>query len=399
MQLVAYGAQDVYLTASPQITFFRSIYRRHTNYSHEPIEQTFSGSADFGRRVNATISRNGDMISKMYLQVTLPDLTARNDSGGSISATVGWQPYIGLRLISSVEIELGGQRLDKHFGEWMMVWNELSEKPGRKDGYNEMVGADITSSQEIAAGGSVTVTGRTLWVPLQFYFCNHPGLSLPIIALQYHELKCNLELSAFSACTYTSDANIKFDAASIPSASLQVDFIYLDSEERRRTAQLKHEYLVTQLQFTGEETLAIGSNRFTLQFNHPCKELIWTCQATGAASWNDYSTGDGLTNPVVSARILLNGHERISERAGTYFNLVQPYQYHTNVPALAGINSFSFALDPESCTQPSGSCNMSRIDNATLMINSAVAGTARIYATNWNILRILSGMGGLAYAN
>ena len=178
MQLVAYGAQDIYLTGNPQITFFKVVYRRHTNFSMEAIEQTFSGSPDFGRKVYCTISRNGDLIHRVYLQVKLPAVTAATGSYHR------WVNYVGHALIKNVEIEIGGQRIDKHYGDWLHIWNELSQTAGKQQGYQNMVGNVDKLYRPVGAGKSTPAT--TLFIPLQFWFCRNPGLALPLIALQYH---------------------------------------------------------------------------------------------------------------------------------------------------------------------------------------------------------------------
>jgi hypothetical protein len=353
LQLVAYGAQDVYLTGNPQITFFKVVYRRHTNFSMESIEQTFNGTAALDRRVTCQISRNGDLIHRMYLQATVTD--------GAANANAG------LKMIKSVELEIGGQRIDKQYGDWMYIWNELSLPSGKTTGYSTMVDA---------------INGTTtLYVPLEFWFCRNPGLALPLIALQYHEVKVNLEFATAAVSELTS----------LDSASLWVDYIFLDTDERRRFAQLSHEYLIEQLQFTGEETISSGASRVKLNFNHPVKELVWV-QQNGTAPAGTYVACD-------TAKLQLNGHDRFAERAGEYFTLVQPYQHHTNIPTVAGINVYSFALKPEE-HQPSGTLNMSRIDTATLALSTAATvDCLRVYATNYNVLRVMSGMGGLAYSN
>ena len=462
MQLVAYGAQDIYLTGNPQITFFKVVYRRHTNFSMEAIEQTFNGSADFGKRVTCTVSRNGDLMHRVYLQVTVPAVTA-NDS----TSTFRWVNWLGHVLIKNVEVEIGGQRIDKHYGDWMHIWNELTQTAGHKVGYANMVGNVPRLTQFTPVAGSTPEVD--LYIPLEFWFCRNPGLSLPLIALQYHEVKINLEFRSASECYAGSPS----ETPSLEAASLYVDYIYLDTDERRRFAQVSHEYLIEQLQFTGDESVSSVSNKIKLNFNHPCKELVWVVQKddhvdsskmSNGKQWFNYTdavdstwkTGtpidpfggglvnynlqlsnlndsaidtvgdstlsfensDGVTtgtylsmsevdngfNPVLSAKLQLNGHDRFSERLGRYFNLVQPYQHHTNVPA-TGINVYSFGLKPEE-HQPSGTCNMSRIDNATLQLTltaATVSGTSdakvRVYATNYNVLRIMSGMGGLAYSN
>jgi hypothetical protein len=467
MQLVAYGAQDVYLTGNPQITFMKVVYRRHTNFAMESIEQVFNGQADFGKRVTATISRNGDLIHKVYLQVALPDVSV------PAGASFRWLNWIGHVLIKSVELEIGGQRIDKHYGDWIHIWNELSQSAGHQLGYANMVGNIPSLTNPVV--GPATVKGTTIFVPLEFFFCRNPGLALPLIALQYHEVKINLEFNSMQNC-YWAGAAAAVGPATVPVTdysklptipsllltSLWVDYIYLDTDERRRFAQAAHEYLIEQLQFTGEESTSQTANKIKLNFNHPCKELIWVVQpednCTDAApygkQWFNYTDAydytydpafifnlastpiDVVTNsasggmpgiaagganqvylptsfeggagPTKSCKLILNGHDRFYERDGRYFNLVQPYQHHENVPS-NGIYVYSFALKPEE-HQPSGSCNMSRIDNATLQLTltdktvkkadtTSRPAKVKVFAINYNVLRIMSGMGGLAYSN
>ena len=516
MQLVAYGAQDVYLTGNPQITFWKVTYRRHTNFAMESIEQTFNGQADFGRRVTCTISRNGDLAYRTYLQITLPEInqSLAATTGGSVFAR--WLDFPGEQLISQVEVEIGGQRIDRQYGDWMHIWNQLTLSKEQERGYYKMIGnttqltyicdptfADVDGPcsadgvrQVCAPRNALPET--TLYVPLQFWYCRNPGLALPLIALQYHEVKINIDIRNIEECLwavseYTGNGT-KVDNAykqSLAAASLFVDYIFLDTDERRRMAQNPHEYLIEQLQFTGDESVGSSSNKIKLNLNHPCKELIWVVQpdanvdycaslqsgtalnnllgaqpfnytdaydalpnavhafgdnrtistasggfinstgyfddpfATGDAPLlaGDNASGSQLSdagvfvlsetaldmhcwgeNPVVVAKLQLNGQDRFSEREGTYFDLVQPFQHHTRAPD-TGINVYSFALRPEE-HQPSGTCNFSRIDNATLQLvlsNATVSGVntakVRVYAVNYNVLRIMSGMGGLAYSN
>lgn len=384
LQLVAYGAQDVYLTGNPQITFFKVVYRRHTNFAMESIEQTFNGSVGFGRRVTCQISRNGDLIHRIYLQAVLPSQSAGAYAG-----------YAGLRLLKSVEIEIGGQRIDKQYSDWMYIWNELTLAPGKKAGYEAMVGFALDES-----------VANTIYVPLEFWFCRNPGLALPLIALQYHEVKINIE--------FESQANMKAGATELASdfssASLWVDYIFLDTDERRRFAQLSHEYLIEQLQFTGEEAVSpAAANTVKLSFNHPVKELVWVMTRATNDQWFNYTNSNvsangvpdaaGNLNLTASALLQLNGHDRFASRPGTYFNLVQPYQHHERVPVNKGINVYSFAISP-AVHQPSGTLNFSRIDTANLKVTTiATAATIKVFAHGYNVLRIMSGMGGLAYSN
>jgi len=430
LQLVAYGAQDVYLTGNPQITFFKVVYRRHTNFAIEAIQQTFNGNAGYGNTVTCQISRNGDLINRMYLQVDVPKRKSTAASAGST-----YQNYLGLRLIKSVVIEIGGQQIDKHYSDWLYIWNELSLPIGKRYAYDTMVGAD----KDILTGVTVNndVTATTLYIPFEFWFCRNVGLALPLIALQYHEVKVKIDFETKANCVI---APADFD--DVKNISLWADYIFLDTDERRRFAQLSHEYLIEQLQFTGTETLVAGTNRIKLNFNHPCKELIWVAkipQDLNKTRWYDYTntnlvevdnspslgyngsskvggqyTSNYLVisdikpasnvNPFKNAILQLNGNDRFAVREGDYFNYVQPFQHHTNVPVHNSINVYSFALKPED-HQPSGTLNMSRIDTATLMVTAGDRDTGltyegvNIYAVNYNVLRILSGMGGLAYSN
>jgi len=404
LQLVAYGAQDVYLTGNPQITFFKAVYRRHTNFAIESIEQTFSGTPGYGQRVTSTISRNGDLISRVYLALDLSGAT-----GDTLCK------FYGLRLINYVEIEIGGQKIDKHYSHWMYIWNELSLPLSKRDGYYNMVGA--------VGGVPGTNMEKQLYVPLEFWFCRNVGLALPLISLQYHEVKININFETSDKC--------KGDATALTgsfNAALWVDYIFLDTDERRRFAQLSHEYLIEQLQFTGQESIPSKEMKSKLNFNHPCKELLWvvTDSAADNNNWMNYTTdvsgdnklvsGDDTSgmlkklaadcitskNPITAAKLVLNGNDRFAQRDGLYFNLVQPFQHHENIPSNAGINVYSFALKPEE-HQPSGTLNMSRIDTANLNISSVYDSShgknLNVYTVNYNVLRIMSGMGGIAYSN
>ena len=406
---MAQGAQDAYLTGSPQITFFRIVYRRYTNFALEAIEQTFNGAADFGRRVTATISRNGDLITNMYLQVTLPNLAALTSTSHTL---LHYTNAIGHALMRNVEVEIGGQKIDKIPGEYMELFHQLSLPEEKKNGYNEMVGSypmggdDGANNDELAANSGA----RTYYIPLIFWFNRVPGNALPLIALQYHEVKVNLEFRAFNELYKSNTAITWTSQPTITNASLYVDYVYLDTDERRKYASASHEFLIEQLQFTGSETWTggAGTEKVRLSFNHPVKELLWTITPAASATanpvtgnmWFDCGEGSGA-DYMASAKLLLNGHDRFQERLGPYFRLVQPYQHHTRIPSRF-IYVYSFALKPEE-HQPSGTCNFSRIDNAALHIthksNSPAGAKVSVYAVNYNILRILSGMAGLAYSD
>jgi hypothetical protein len=448
LQLVAYGAQDVYLTGNPQITFFKVAYRRHTNFALEAIEQTFNGTSAFGSRVTCQITRNGDLINRIYFVGTLlNDSPSTTPVANEFNNALALVPYFGLKLLKTIELEIGGQRIDKHYSEWLYIWNELSLPVGKRDGFKLMVGGDkYNRSILLEAQQSYSV-----YVPLEFWFCRNVGLALPLIALQYHEVKINIEFESltnmlnddknYSDRAFASIAGASRNAAiaetnaatssaanssltgtasslKLNTTALWVDYIFLDTDERRRFAQLSHEYLIEQLQFTGSDTISGNTTNsmksIRMNFNHPCKELIWVIKpdyitgvnAVAKPYWNNFTDRNGdnqyaiSKNPVTLAKIQLNGNDRFAERRGNYFSLVQPYQHHEYTPNIFnnGINAYSFAIKPEE-HQPSGTLNMSRIDTAVLNVASSVSGTIYIFTVNYNVLRILSGMGGLAYSN
>jgi hypothetical protein len=425
LQLVAYGAQDVYLTGNPQITFFKVVYRRHTNFAIEAIQQTASGSNSLGSRATYQITRNGDLIHRVYFYGKLKNTHSTNK--------IALVPNVGQKLLKTVELEIGGQRIDKHYSEWLYIWNELSLPYGKREGYYKMIGANKENCCTLLSPG----LSYELYVPLEFWFCRNVGLALPLIALQYHEVKINIEYESVSNLCDVSSKNYCAENdklggetnngysntdLTLVEPTLWVDYIFLDTDERRRFAQLSHEYLIEQLQFTGTDTITTsGSNpdsmkSLRMNFNHPCKELVWAIRSSASNDvyWNNFSTADPDTtngedtynnyvmskNPVMQAKIMLNGNDRFATRQGEYFSLVQPYQHHENTPDMyhKGINVYSFALKPEE-HQPSGTLNMSRIDTAVLSLSSRTAGTIHVFAVNYNVLRILSGMGGLAYSN
>jgi hypothetical protein len=346
MQLVAYGAQDIYLTGNPQITFFKVVYRRHTNFAVESIEQTHNGSVASGSKISVTVSRNGDLLSQVWLSMVGPT---------SLTLAHG--------CIDNVECEVGGQVIDKQYGDWMSIFTDLTHNTDQR-----------ALLVKCAGGGSATSPSM---IPLQFWFCRNPGLALPLIALQYHEVKLNVTFS------------------SVPPTSVDVwcDYVFLDTDERRRFAQVSHEYLIEQVQFSNKLNVDGTNPQNELRFNHPVKELVW--------QFHNASSNVEVTN----ALLQLNGHDRFKRRVGKYFTEVQRYQHHTgsgtdaaapNVPHV-----YSFGLKPEE-HQPSGTCNFSRIDNAVLnlTVSSAPSGSSlKVYAVNYNVLRIMSGMGGLAYSN
>ena len=497
LQLVAYGAQDIYLTGNPQITFFKIVYRRHTNFSMECIRQSIGGSVTasdtYITNGSIIISRNGDLLSQIYVKTDQETTSGIN----------------GDYLIEDVEIEIGGQRIDKQYREWNQIWTELITPSSKAEGFKYMTGGFNNTLVTGGLSGAGGTSQQAIMYPLQFWFCRNIGLALPLIALQYHDVKLKINWGSGAAGSGMSRSGSN---AVTPSFEVWCDYIYLDTDERRRFAQVSHEYLIEQLQLQTE-----GSSRenFKLNFDHPIKELIWTVPTSSTEE-----------DTIISQKMKLeiNGHDRFAFQDKEYFQIKQPYIHHTSIPGynikelenprmltfpiellqnvnvsnsspdpgevwieaessdisvitfgsiisggsipkvgdilliavsneaesgttgsktglhtVTGLTSstvfnvtpglpettnednvsmsiiarvqypqsrcsqlsrdifvYSFSLNPED-HQPSGTCNFSRIESAKILLDS-IGTISNIYAINYNVLRIMSGMGGLAYA-
>jgi hypothetical protein len=496
MQLVAYGAQDVYLTGNPKVTFFQAVYKRHTNFAMENIQQTVNGSATSSGRVSVTVARNGDLIGQMYIEL---QTNACNTYSGP-STVIPDACWIAERAISDIELSIGGQRIDKHYQRWWRLYSELYLDGEKKSNYAQMT-SNPTGEASQTSGTNGSACGQ-VFLPLIFFFNRNPGLYLPLIALQYHEVRLDFDLSSEYTLCFT------------PTFNVWGNYVYLDTEERRRFAQKGHEYLIEQVQHTGTDQIVSSSTTVTgssagsqirLSYNHPVKELIWciTNQAgfTGKQLW-DFTSNCGTANtvllslqtsnifsgnvnasfaaggypgpsyasfsaanlttsnsitvlpysyagvpnmvtmtsgnaaagnvvgipwtedgqptgsvvlganaargqsvgPLGSFRLILNGQDRFKDQSGKFFNQMQPFWHHSGNP-YPGIYCYSFALKPEE-HQPTGTCNFSRIDNAQVdvrikqgILPSQAGNTLEMWAVNYNVLRIQSGMGGLAFSN
>jgi len=366
----------------------------------EAIAQTFNGTVDYGNRVTATISRNGDLVHRMYLEIAC---------GAQTTAGVLATANFGSAIIQDVELEIGGQKIDKHTGLWMETWAELTEpNPSAHSALQSLTNATAlsgTNFQNMTMMGGVCVIDAmtaitTITVPLQFWFCRNPGLALPLIALQYHEVKTIINIS--TAANAHGTGVLAARSGNAPSMTLWCDYIYLDTDERRRFAQVSHEYLIEQLQYESKT-----GDTMELNFNHPVKELVWVGTPVAAATDVDKGVSTPKIIGTTTYQLKLNGHDRFAARDYRYFTRTQVWEHHTGPgglipnaasgPAACGdtIGVYSFALKPEE-HQPSGTCNFSRIDNAQLIGDST---DITVFAINYNVLRIMSGMGGLAYSN
>ena len=416
VQLSAYGSQDIYLTTNPEITYFKTVYKRYTNFAIESIYQVVEGNIDFGGNITVVIARNGDLVGNITLQVQLFDPKPYIVDNNTFDYC-GWIQGIGNYLINSVSINIGGQQIDQQYGKWMDIWSELVLAGSQLDGYGTMVGKDFNSPAWQPYDVSVE-PNSTLNIPLTFWFCRNPGLAIPLIALQYHEVRLQIQFEKFTnlvvgvkAGQYQTITTTGVVPNFKNGFNIWNTYYYLDTAERRKFAQNAHEYLIEQLQTqTGNLISLIEPNYIRLNLNHPTKELIFVLNRNNSnAPQNDFSIGtdvipNGTPNqfaPVDFFKFVINGTDRFKERQGEYFRLNQPYEHHTRAPGNY-IYCYSFGLKPEE-HQPSGSCNMSRLDNVNLNLTfngtNTVESELRVYATNYNVLRVMSGMAGLAYSN
>ena len=428
--MVAYGAQDAYLSGNPQITFWKGLFKRHTNFAMEPFRINLTGQAAWGVKHSALIGRHADLLYSTYLEVVLAPGDYNNDGG-----------RLGYNLLKYVELDIGGQLIDRLYGEWMFIWDCLSSDIPTGEKLARMVGGTGGWWPTHSVGSPPNCTngrpskGDVKYIPLSFFYTRNPGAALPLIALQYHEVKINIQWNdiKFIAGNFTDKNSFPKDPIQ---AAVYIDYIYLDTEERRRMAQNSHEYLIEQTQYNEDKGITSANNRIDLTFNHPVKELVWVVQPSEYTDCNlAASMQENRLRPftynidaVYEQWIQINGQDRLDRRYGDYFNRVQPYQHHTGStnPVVTrsgqnpgnqtarvaqellnpGMYMYSFALKPEE-HQPSGTCNFSRIDTATIVlsmngtvdVSPANPWNVRVYAVNYNILRIMSGMGGLAYSN
>jgi hypothetical protein len=520
MQLALVGAADVIMTGSPEISFFKSLTRRYTHYAAESVQMAFQGTADFGRSVSAPITRSGDLVSKCYLQITLPDLNnfhasvnialaaptstvpaiisarftssttalvtitpptsssgshryratlSQNNedgvddffsalssttilitaldktksysvvvnrqlmSGTSVSSNdsnsasmdiicLKWCNSIGHAIMRSVECQLGGARIDRHVSEFFDIMSELNLPEEKRAGFEQMVGKyanyDLYDN---------SFSQRTLFVPLIFFFNKAPSLSIPLVALAFHELKLNFE---FRDWTELIKSNVPISTlvdtrGSTPSmeCKLYSEMYLLDTEERLRFSSMPQEMIIEVCQFLGDHPIIVDteepnlSRKISLNFSHPVKELIFVYNHSSsynanvqapnyAVEGNDYFNCDMPSpytseEPIITAKLQINGSDRIEERPSQYYRLVQPFQHHARIPNKK-VYVYSLSLNADDI-QPSGSLNWSRVDQAHLvlklnpnMINTR--GRVRVFAISYNLLRIASGLGGLAFA-
>lgn len=559
IQLVSYGSQDLYLTGTPEITYFKVVYRRHTNFSTESIRVDFDDTVGFGLENTLTVPKIGDLVHKAYLEIVLPEIDFKrsdasndlflefdeartnydivrsymsinrrayvgafdvfvaentndpaimvnkvddvfndvtnelviqnfkdlllkpdvnppfiydeismksivdsvpdgsdedtffnamnigvdksvklqkffyddlinkkdaNDDENNDNIMFAWVSKIGHAIIESVEVRIGGMKIDKSYGDWLNIWHELTANRDTEELYKNMIG-DVSILTDFNRN---VKPQYTLTVPLQFWFNTHSGLAVPLVSLEYHELTFHVKFRKLEDVSYIENGKTVFVTENSDSlfldevtdelgvnieAGIYFDYIYLDSAERRRFAQAGHEYLIEQLQVLEIRDVEQTDIQCVINnFVHPTKELVWVVQKESYTEnidgytqlrWDNYSlTDDNKGNPVLFSSLDFHSLKRVERLEGAYFNYVQPFEHHSSTPS-DGINVYCFSLHPED-HQPSGTANFSRLSRVTLSLeldktlfddNSSVI--IRIYSRNLNILRFISGMAGLSY--
>ena len=404
LQLVSTGKQGIHLIGSPNISYFKQIYKKHTNFSIETIPLQFNQDVDFGVKSVCPIGRHGDLLSKCFLEIILPDFEENKVKTGADKYE--WVNGIGNALIKNIQLVIGGEIIDSMDGNLLDIYSEFFLEEGKKNTYHKLIGYHKSFD-----GIGDNDKAMRLYIPLEFWFCRHFGSSLPLVSMQYHDIEIRVEFRRFSECYSPSNANPKI--LHITSCRLYADYIYLDIEERKEFAKQSHEYLITQHQKNDNNSITFSqkSIKIDLDFNHPVKSIFWfikTLTSEKQNLWFDYyprKNDDSILDKdfIDSIQILLNGQERFQRRNGEFFRYIEPYKRCRNIPDNKSIYNYNFGIN--TCQfQPSGFLNFSRIDNSQINIdlindidikNETLYVT--IYAMNYNILRVHSGMGGLLY--
>lgn len=438
LQLLVRGPQDIFLIEDPEISFFKTVYKKHTAFAIETKEQYFN-SVNFGTKSTSLIAKDGDLISNISVRISLPSLNANNVNLHNIKkhecvketdigcfcekcskkttdTIFGWANSIGHLLIEYVELEIGGFIIDKRYGEWFEIWSEISQTAEKKPGYAEMVGKrDPVSFKPNTFSDSLE-----LIVPLDFYFTKNIGLALPLVALYKNEIYVNIKWRDFNDCWICNKSNSRPNIIPKFSALLYVDYVFLELWEREKFVSENHLYLIEQVQFNNSIFTSKNSSTVLvdLNFSHPTKELIWVLQRTDVGDRSpdndiDFSYGNDWFNyscfksrlknlikdPFDSGYLLFNGQPRMNPLSSIYYRLYQTYQYHTKTPSNY-IYVYSFAYKPEDY-QPTGQCNMSALDKVKLNLKLAQNIKSdlyiKVYALSYNFVLIIDGMIALAF--
>ena len=389
IQIVATGQQDYFLYGNPVATLWKSVHKKITPFAMESVPLNFTGQTSFGRKCSLVIPRNADLVSEIYLQVDLPALA--NASSG-----VKWTRKVGHAMIAQQTLTIGASTIDTQYGEWLEIYYQFALRSDKKVAYNNMIG-DTTLLTTSAA----SIPAATVYVPMRFFFNRLPGLALPLIALQFHNVQVDITFRDASQLIICADPTQTYPTSGIPqmnNCQAWADFVYLDNQERQSFVNEQAEILIDQVQFTGAESYATSQVQSRLSFNHPTKALFWMLRSSlneAANEWLNFTNavGYGGADTISMANIKLNGTDRYAARDAAYHNLIQPMQHAEGGVPDRGFYLYSFGAGKSVFEhQPTGTLNMSRVDNIILSLTSQLGSTQYsllTFALNYNILRYL----------
>lgn len=430
IQLLAWGSQNIKLNGNPSLTFFKKVLKSHTNFSMESIRINLNrtdANVYTSTIFKAKLERHGDLVQQVYFVFELPDIKTN-------IYEFKWIENLGEAIIDNYYINIGGVIADKQHGEYLHINNMLTHGDDKRNIYNRMIGniPELTNPKVFTGkypSSNPALRSRKIYVPLNFWFNKDSGCALPLLCLQYSDTEITIELRPIfhlyklliqnkyiaprkynenellhnfvsnEAITYMSSANI-LDIK----AYLEVNYYFLDKKEREIIAFNPHEYLIEQV-FRIDRYKLTETNIYELVLQNPVKEFIWVLKRSDIEVTNDwFNFTDDKTSILKSGKFIFNGMDRIDEKDWMYFNYLQPYQHHKSNPK-DGIYVYSFSISPDDNTQPSGSCNMSRINKIQIMLNlikplsNLYNYDLTIYVISYNFLKITSGLAGIVFSN
>lgn len=408
--LVAYGNQDVYLTKDPNVTFFKSAFKRYSMFQKEVVALSANGNPAFGRKITVPIVRSGDLASRCYVEMVLPELVAPDNMH------IAYCKYVGLALLESVEFLIGGAKVDKHYSTWLIIMHELYTKPGKEKNADIMIG-----NVDLLTTPKPVIPEYKVRVPLQFFFNRFYKQALPLVALQYNPCQFDIQFKRaedlytiydVSGPTPVPTSKTLPIAPILGAVNVWCEYIFLEDEERDAIVADVVDVVFEQTQFNSPEAYTGPKLKSRLAFNHPVSELFFMIQLNtnvdnGANRWADFTmSGNDAAKayngaqPLKSATLMLNGNDRFAAQDAMYFNNQVPYECHSRSPA-AGIYCYSFANNPEDA-QPSGTLNFSRIDSAALAIETNTGNqpyNLLVFCKNYNVLRYKNGQAGVSFSS
>jgi Major capsid protein N-terminus/Large eukaryotic DNA virus major capsid protein len=454
MALLAVGPQNQYTSQSPEMSYWRQVYKRHTNFSMESIQATFQTAPILNASMNqftCRIGRHGDLLGNVYMSIELPDIY----SDGNLRFR--WVKNLGCVLLNHYYVNVDTQRIDERWGQFMDIWSELSHTHDKRRAFDKMTGntADVVDPKSLQRkvtidnnnlsytfypaalnANSPSIAKRRIYIPLDFWFTKSNVLALPLVGLQYQNIDITVELPPITSLYQVWDPREGINGGYIspleymsrypgvdasisaftqyggggPStlflnAYMECNYIFLDTIERNHVAISNTDYLVERVyQNTPGSVKGIGVLDMTV--SNPIKEIVFVFRRSDANIYNDW-TNYTKTHPssaaggiLSTAKVLFNGMDLFKDKDAAFFNQLQPYTYHSNSPR-QGVYCYSFALYPEK-VQPSGSFNATMINKTQLYVtltDSDKYYDAFVYSIYYNIFRVMSGSGAMVFTS